>query len=133
MKKMLLAALLLGVSFTVQAQNVTGQVTVNWTNPTTAIDGSPLTGSQALTKNQIFVETATIPNGFAGAPKVEVGPSISTGAVTMTVPSGATLYVRVKSCNSGGCSDFSSEATKVVTVPRPGVPTTVTIQLTITP
>jgi hypothetical protein len=46
---------------------------------------------------------------------------------------GQTIFARVKACNSGGCSDMSNEGSKVVPVSVPGVPTSVTITLQITP
>jgi len=135
MKRLLFAAILLGASLAAHSQQISGNATVTWTLPTTNTDGTaiPATGATALTKVQIFAETATIPNNFAGAPKTEVGPGAVTGQVTMTVSNNTTVYIRVKVYNIAVCSDFSNEATKLITIPKPGVPTTVTFTVVIVP
>lgn len=132
MKKLLF--LLVFVPSASLAQAVSGTANLNWIAPTTASDGTtPLTGGLALTKYQVFGATSSIPNSSTMAPTVEVTAPATTATVTMTVTNGQTLYFRVKACNSAGCSLFSTEASKVITLPVPGVPTTVTITLTIVP
>lgn len=132
MKKLfLLLALMPGLAF---AQNVSGVVSVSWTNPTTANDGTALTGTQALTKLQVFAASAPIADASTMTPTLELGPTATTGTVTMTVPNRSTLYLRVKACNAIGCGGFSNQTTKPVNVDQPpGVPTSVTFTITITP
>jgi hypothetical protein len=106
-------------------------ITVNWTAPTTAIDGSALTGPQALTSYQVWVSTSTIPTSTTAPATATLTGSVTTTTQTITAAPGATLYVRLKACNSGGCSDFSAEASKVLPVSAPGVPTTITITVNV--
>lgn len=108
-------------------------ITVNWTLPLTAVDGTPLTGEQALTSVQVFLSTATIADSSTAAPTATLTATASTTTQTVTAAPGQTIYARIKACNSGGCSVFSNQAAKIVPVSVPGVPTNVTITLTITP
>lgn len=133
MKKYLFLLLLLPMAG--YAQAVPGTANIKWTLPLTGTNGTPLTGTQALTKVQVFVATATIPDGSTMTPTVELGPTVTQASVTLQVTNGSTLYTRVKACNSVGCSGFSNEGSKVVQIPDvpPGVPTSVTITISITP
>jgi hypothetical protein len=106
-------------------------ITVNWTAPTTAVDGSTLTGAQALTSYQVWVSTSSIPATTTAAPTATLTGSVTTTTQTITASPGATLYVRLKACNSGGCSDFSSEASKVLPVSAPNFPTSITITVNV--
>lgn len=108
-------------------------VTINWTAPTTAVDGSALTGQQAITSYQVWVSTATIPSTTTTQPTVTVTGTGTTTTQNIAVTPGGTLFARVKACNSAGCSDFSSESTKAVPVNVPGVPTNVTLTLQVGP
>jgi hypothetical protein len=108
-------------------------VTVNWTAPTTAIDGSPLTGSQAITSYQVWLGTSSIAANTTSQPTATVTGSATATTQTVTASPGQTIFARVKACNSGGCSAMSAEASKLVPVSEPGVPTSVTITLQITP
>lgn len=107
--------------------------TFAWVAPATATDGTPLTGAQALTSYQIWVSTSTIPTTTTTTPTATLTGTATTTTQTIAVSAGGTIYARVKACNSGGCSDFSNEASKVLPVSVPGVPTSVTITLSITP
>lgn len=123
MKKLLyLLALLPGLASA-------ASITVNWTLPVTAVDGTPLTGAQVLTSVQVFLATAPIADGSTAAPTVTLTPTTLTTTQTITVAAGGTIYVRVKACNSAGCGVFSNQATKAIPVSVPGVPTSVTITL----
>lgn len=127
-----LIALLLAAGFgTAQAANVPASATANWVAPTTAVDGSALTGAQAVTSYKVYADVAAIPDAPTAQPVATVDGSTVTALVTLTVANNATLHLRVAACNVGGCGALSGEATKVVTVPVPGVPTQVTIAVTI--
>lgn len=132
MKNLIYALLLLpSLGF---AQSVQGVVNGSWVNPTTASDGTALTGTQALTKIQVFLSSASIPDLSTMVPTLELGPGATTGTVTLTVPNHSTLYFRVKACNSAGCGAFSNQSTKPVDVNAvPGIATSVTFTITITP
>jgi hypothetical protein len=107
--------------------------TINWSAPTTASDGTSLTGAQAITSYQVWVSTATIPANTAMPPTATITGTATTTTQSITANPGATIYARVKACNSAGCSDFSVEATKVLPVTTPNPPTNVTITLVIGP
>ena len=122
---------LIAVSVPLFAQAATA--TINWTAPATAVDGTPLTGTQALTSYQVWLSTATIPANTASQPTATLTGTATTTTQTVSAAPGATIYARVKACNSAGCSDFSAEATKLLPVSTPGLPTSVTITLSIAP
>jgi hypothetical protein len=128
--KKLLALLVLALT---PALTLAATVTVNWTAPTTAIDGSPLTGSQAITSYQVWLGTSSIAANTTSQPTATVTGSATATTQTVTASPGQTIFARVKACNSGGCSAMSAEASKLVPVSEPGVPTSVTITLQITP
>jgi hypothetical protein len=127
MKKILAILFLLLLPGMAAAANIT----VSWTLPTTAVDGSPLTGSQALTSVQVFIATAPIADASTTAPTATLTATATTTNQVVTAAAGQTLYARIKACNSAGCSVFSNQATKLVPVSVPGVPTSVTITLNI--
>lgn len=135
MKRSLFGLIVLCLSLSAQAQNVPATASVTWTPPTQNVDNTPIaaTGPTAIAKYQIFAETVTIPNAFAGPPKVETPPGATAGVVTMTVANNTTVFIRVRACNAALCGDLSNEATKLVTIPKPGVPTSVTFTIAITP
>lgn len=103
--------------------------TINWTAPATASDGSPLTGQQAITSYQVWVSTSTIPSTTATTPTATITGTATTTTQTVVASPGQTIFARVKACNVVGCSDFSIESSKALPLNVPGVPTTVTIQL----
>jgi hypothetical protein len=135
------AALCLLLTGVAMAQTVPGSLTLRWTLPTTGCsigvtpcDNKPLTGSAALEAVHVWISTSPIPDAPAGAPTLTLAAGVTTATHTMQVANGATLYARVSARNSAGDSPLSAQVTKVVAVPvRPGVPTNVTIELTITP
>lgn len=124
---------------------VPGVVNVNWTLPTqtecldpAATDQAtcarlPLSGELALTAIGLYVSPAPIPDDYAGDATATLEPGLTHTQYTGTVPAGSTLYVRVKARNKFGASKFSAQASKVIEVPHvaPGVPTNVTVEITI--
>jgi len=122
------------------AQTVPGSLTVRWTLPTTGclvgvtppVCDQPLTGNAALQAVHVWISTSPIPDAPTGAATLTLGAGATTASHTMQVANGATLYARVSARNPAGDSPLSAQVTKVVAIPvRPGVPTTVTIELTI--
>ncbi len=124
MKKFLLAALLLLPGLASAAN-----ITVSWVLPTQATDGTPLTGAQALSSVQVFLALAPIADNSTAAPTATLTATATTTNQVITASAGQTIYARIKVCNSGGCSVFSNQASKLVPVAVPGVPTNVTITL----
>lgn len=126
----LLALCVMGIA---NAQTASRSLTLTWTLPNTATDGSTLTGPQALTKVQVFLSTTTIPDTSTAAPTVELAAGAVTTTQSFTVPVGGSLFARLKACNSAGCSVFSGEVSKnfPATVPMP--PTNLTVTVNITP
>lgn len=123
---LLLAILLLPVAVLA----ATGTINLSWVAPTLAIDGTALTGSQALTKYQVFISTSAIPDN-ATTPTVEITAPAGTTVQTLNVAPGDVIQARMKACNSAGCSALTAAVTKAVPVSVPGLPTSVTISITI--
>lgn len=127
-----LVALLVPCGFVAaQSTPVPASASLSWTLPTTALDDSPLTGPQALTKVQIFASSSPIADAFIGQPVAEIAGDATRYAHTATVPNGSTLYFRVKACNVAGCSPMSQQASKVIQVAAPGSPGNVTVTITL--
>lgn len=131
MRKFIYVLLLAAGAVSAQVANVPASVDVSWTAPTTAVDGSALTGALAVTGYNVYADVNPVPDVPTVAPVATVGGTALTTSVTMTVANNATLHLRVSACNVGGCGALSAEAVKMVTVPVPGVPTQVTILVTI--
>lgn len=108
-------------------------VTARWTLPTTAVDGTALTGAQALTSVQVFLATSAIADNSTATPTATLTATATTTSQTITASPGQTVYVRVKACNQFSCSGFSNQGSVPVPGSAPGVPTSVTITLTISP
>lgn len=131
--KRFIAALLLLPALAL-SQSVSKQFTIKWSLPTTTKDGLSLTGTNALTSMQLFLSTAPISDASTMLPTATLSASAVTTLQTMSVLNGATLYVRLKACNSTGCGDFGPQGSKLITLDTtPGVPTNVTIEITISP
>lgn len=136
-----LAAVLVSAAAPAQTVTVPATLNVSWTLPTqacvnapTCSQNVPLTGAYALTGIELYVSTSSIADDSTMAASAVFGASSTTATYNATVNNGQTLYVRVKAVNAFGKSPFSSEVSKLITVPaRPGVPTSVTVTLTITP
>lgn len=104
--------------------------TISWTAPTTAVDGSALTGQQAITSYQVWVSTSTIPTNTTATATATLTATQTTTTQTVAATPGSSIYARVKACNAAGCSDFTNEAKTTLPVSVPGVPTSVTITIT---
>lgn len=123
----------------VSAQTVPGSLTLRWTLPTTGCtpgitpcDNRPLTGTAALQAVHVWISTSPIPDAPTGAPTLTLAAGAATATHTMQVTNGQTLYARVSARNPAGDSALSNQVTRVVSLPViPGVPTSVTIELTI--
>lgn len=143
------AALVCSLPFIVpraDAQTVSGSLRLNWTLPTTGCttgvtpcDNRPLTGAGALDGVLVWISTSPIVpdplvnNGLpTAAPTLTLAGSAATATHTMQVTAGQTLYARIAVRNASSTSALSAQLTKVIDLPIvPGVPTNVTIQLTI--
>lgn len=138
----LLAGLLLALISSLavaQASPVTATATVAWNAPVTDSGGNPLSSNpqNALTGYNIYVSTSLL-TAVPATPTTTVTassaslPTTASTAVTATV--GQTLYVYVTAVNSTGQSKLSAPATYQVIAPNapPGIPTSVTITVTIT-
>lgn len=125
MKKLIFALLFLPVSA------LAASLTATWTNPTKAVDGTNLTGAQALTSVEVFVATSPIAD-TATTPTATLTGTPTTTTQTVSAAVGATVYVRVRACNQWGCSALSNQVSKVIPGSEPGVPTSVTITLSLT-
>lgn len=137
MKRLLLLALSL-VSFSAFGQSVPGTINLTWTLPTTGVTNLPLTGTQALTEQRLYISTSPIPANFAGAPTQTLLPGIVAATQSMQVTNGATIYARLQACNKPAavteCSVMTTEVSKLVSIDtRPNPQTGVVINLTITP
>lgn len=107
--------------------------TIAWSAPTVATDNTPLTGQQAVTSYQVWVSTSSIPTTTTAPATATVTGTATTTTQSITALPGATIFARVKACNSAGCSDFSVEASKALPVTVPNPPTNVTVTLVIGP
>lgn len=137
MKKSFLIGLVLALAAVLPAQaqtTVPASANVAWTLPTQDTKGAALTGTNALTSVNVYVSTSAIPDAPVGAAQVVLGATAQTTAYTLTAPANGTIHVRVSACNQFACGALSAEATKLVATGglTPGVPTNVTITITIT-
>lgn len=107
--------------------------TINWSAPSTATDGTALSGAQALTSYQVWLSTSSIPATTTAPATATITGTATTTTQTLTASPGQTIYARVKACNAAGCSDFSAEASKVLPVTTPNPPTNVTVTISIAP
>jgi predicted phage tail protein len=145
MKRVLTGAVLffiacVALSFTqAHAQSVPGKADLSWPAVTkgctvgiTPCDEVPLDAASAITGYEIYASTAPIPDDSVAAPVATVTGSTVTFPYSTTVTNGQTLYFRIRAVNAAGKSGFSVQASKLIVVPvLPGVPTSVTITLTI--
>lgn len=129
----LLAALLASV---VCAQTVTVSANGSWVAPTTDANGFPLAGSpNVITSYNVYASTTPLTAVPTGTPLATVTAPTTTVTGSYTATVGQTLYMYVTACNVAGCSGLSPPGTKLVTIPGapPGVPTSVTITITVKP
>jgi hypothetical protein len=137
---LLVVSLLFGIANANAQTAPQGKLDISWTLPingctqgVTPCDNVPLTGALALTGVNVYISTSPIANTSTMAPTLSLGP-VTSVSHTMQVANGATVYVRLKAVNAHGQSPFSEEKSKLIELPvRPGVPSNVTISLTITP
>lgn len=131
------AALLAVAAFGVAvAQSVSASAAVSWVAPVNDANGLPLAGSpNAVTSYNVYGSTTPLTAVPTTAPLAVVTAPSTSGTASMTASVGSTLYLYVTACNAAGCSGLSNPGTKLVTAPPalPGVPTSVTITVTITP
>lgn len=129
-KEKILLSLAVGVALLCVAGLASAQtswqqnVTLSWTLPDTNI-----------TKIQVFLANAAIPETSTAAPTFEItGTPLTTNRV-FTAFAGGAIFARVKACNGDNCSLFSNQArldTPAAPLPpRPGAPTNVTITLNV--
>lgn len=104
-------------------------VQLSWELPVLAVDGTALTGQQALTKVQVFLNVVPIQDTSSMQPTLELGAGVLTTTQTFPVAVGGTLHARVKVCNVTGCSAFSGQVTRTFPAAVPGVPTNVQITI----
>lgn len=132
----------IAVATPANAQTVPGSLTLRWTLPTTGcligtdppVCNQPLTGNAALQAVHVWISTSPIPDAPSGAPTLTLAAGATTATHTMQVTNGQTLYARVSARNPAGDSPLSNQTSRVITLPvRPGVPTNVTIELSIAP
>lgn len=131
MKRIFLSALLLGLAVAASAADISGTLTVNWVPPVLNTDGTAATGQFAVTSYKVYVDTAAIPDAPTVAPVVTVGTGVTTATYSATVASGSKVHARVQACNQYACGALSADASNTVTGAAPGVPTNVTIAITI--
>jgi hypothetical protein len=132
----ILAFLALAVDHSALAQTTeTASLTIKWTAPTTDSNGNPLAGSvNAVTSYKVYLSTTTL----SGVPTVPVFATATATGTSVTgsesVQVGQTLYAYVTACNATGCSALSAPGTYVAQAPAasPGIPTIVTVTVTIT-
>lgn len=120
----------------VSAQSsVTASLNVNWTAPVNDVNGNPLAGSPNVIVGYNVYAAAMPLTATPATPLATITGSATSVAGTMPATVGQTIYVYVTACSATACSPLSAAATKVVTAPNaaPGVPTNVTITLTIIP
>lgn len=122
------------------AQTVSGSLSLSWVLPTTGclvgttppVCNQPLTGTAALQAVHVWISTSPIPDQPTGAPTLTLAAGATTATHTLQVTNGQTLYARVSARNPAGDSALSNQVTRVVSIPvAPGVPTSLTITLTI--
>lgn len=136
MKRLMLAALLLLFGTTSWAADLT----VQWTNPTEACDGTPIP-PEDLAQVEIYIDTTSIPGPAPGTecndpvtpPPAGFTPTVVAGTeetVTIQVAGGQTYYLRARVQHvNGQWSSLSNEAMKAVPLGLIKPPLVVTIDL----
>lgn len=84
-----------------------------------------------LTAIQAFVSTSPIADNSTMAPTAVLSATATSFSWTGTVANGSTVYGRFKAV-SGAPSAFSAQASKAVLISVPGVPTGVSVVVTVT-
>lgn len=131
----LLAVTLVGVAtFAVAQVSLTASAATNWAAPVNDANGIPLAGGpNVVTGYNIYLSTTPL-TATPATPTASVAATATTVSGTISAHVGDTVYAYVTACNTTGCSSLSAPGTKVVIQPgaAPGVPTTVTVAITIT-
>jgi len=103
---------------------------ITLTPPTSATDGTSLTGNYALSSIELFISQSPIVDSVYLKPSVVLVPDMGVMPTTyeyIGVQPFVTLYVRAKACNINGCSSLGKEISKTngtndVAVPNaPGI------------
>lgn len=127
-----LLALLASPASVAQTVSVPATLRVSWIPPTATDSGLPLTGALALTGYEVYISSSPIADDTTAAPTLTLAGTATTTTQTLTVPNGSTLYVRLRAVRNAEKSALSAQATAPVNVStKPGAPTSVEIQLTI--
>lgn len=117
---------LLALAGIADAQTAQRNVTLSWALPTTATDGSPLTGNQAIQKVQVFLAATNVK---PATPLAELTATSTTTNQTFSAAAGSTIFGWVTVCNSAGCSAPGGPVSVNVPVSVPNIPTSITITL----
>ncbi|HEY6927439.1 MAG TPA: hypothetical protein VI653_28450 [Steroidobacteraceae bacterium] len=132
----ILAVLAASVTLAQSPPSVSVSAAISWVAPVNDANHLPLAGSpNAVTSYNVYGSTTPLTAVPSGAPLAVVSAPSTTVTGSISAHVGDTLYVYVTACDTTGCSGLSDAGTKVVTTPSaaPGVPTKVTITLTVLP
>ena len=113
MKKILIGLVLALMSLSASAE---GLIVLQWTNPTSDIDGFPLTGTNVLTSYQFWISLSDIPvdtTAPATLTLVATTPLQTDLNFYIGLP-GQTAYARMKACNFFGCSVFTGQVSGIL-------------------
>jgi hypothetical protein len=116
------------------AQTPAATIRIDYVLPTKHTDGTdiPATGAGSIGSVEGYISATTIPNAPSGAPTFTQTPAGTTTSQPLTLPAGSTARVRLRVRTVGGiASDLANEVT-VIVPGKPGVPTSVTLQITLT-
>lgn len=128
-------------SSSVPPGDVSAQVEIDWTAPVLKTDGTPIAPGD-IVSYEGWISTTQIPDAAAGDPDPSTptfvldAASLATSQ-TLTVKSGATLYVRIRVCGAtpDTCSAMTNELSTVASAGAPALspPTSVTVKIVIAP
>lgn len=128
-----MALCFIGLAHAQTPQPVTKNITLSWVLPTKYTDGTALPVAD-ITKVQVYLANAEIPDTFTGPPTVELTPATTTVSRTHQAWTGGTIHARVRACTASACSDLSVAAKLLVPIPpplKPGIPTEVRLILVV--
>lgn len=133
----LIVGLALALISAVSVAQVTLQASANiaWVAPVNDSNGIPLAGSpNAVVGYNVFASTTPLTSVPTTSPLASVQAPATTVTGSIQAHVGDTLYVYVTACSATGCSGLSAAGTTAITIPgaAPGVPTSVTVKVTIT-
>jgi hypothetical protein len=116
------------------AQTPAATIRIDYVLPTKHTDGTdiPASGTGSIASVEGYISATAIPNAPTGAPTFIQTPAGTTTSQPLTLPAGSTARVRLRVRTVGGiASDLANEVT-VIVPGKPGVPTSVTLQITLT-